>query len=72
MTTPIPQSTQSSAPTPTHLLKFGEPFQPANAKAIESAESENAFYETSNEKVKCNHSAYKFPTTTTYKIVNLI
>ncbi|VDK87149.1 unnamed protein product [Litomosoides sigmodontis] len=52
MTTPVPQSTQSSAPTPTHLLKFDKLLQPANAKAVESAENENAFYETSDEKIE--------------------
>lgn len=51
MTTPIPQPTQSPVPTSTHLLKFGEPFQSANMKLVESAEDENAFYETSNEQV---------------------
>lgn len=50
MTTPMPQST-SSAPTPTHLLRFNEWRQPIDTKAVQSTENENAFYETSNEKV---------------------
>uniref|UniRef100_A0A0R3S0P9 BPI1 domain-containing protein n=1 Tax=Elaeophora elaphi TaxID=1147741 RepID=A0A0R3S0P9_9BILA len=52
MTTPIPQSTQSSVPTPTHLLKFDELPQPVKSKLVESAENENAFYETSSEKAE--------------------
>ncbi|CAG9534285.1 unnamed protein product [Cercopithifilaria johnstoni] len=52
MTTPIPLSMQSSTSTPTHLLKFGELHQPVNSKLVESVEDENAFYETSNEKIE--------------------
>ncbi|KAL3984535.1 LBP / BPI / CETP family N-terminal domain protein [Acanthocheilonema viteae] len=60
-TTPIPQSTQPPAPTPTYLLKFGELPEPAHAKPVESAETENAFYETSNEKMEDNEDlAAKF------------
>ncbi|VDN82563.1 unnamed protein product [Brugia pahangi] len=51
MTTPIPQST-SPTPTPTHLLYFGESRQLMDMKSIQSAENENAFYETSNEKME--------------------
>uniref|UniRef100_A0A1I8EAW6 BPI2 domain-containing protein n=1 Tax=Wuchereria bancrofti TaxID=6293 RepID=A0A1I8EAW6_WUCBA len=52
MTTPIPPSTSPTS-TPTHLLYFGEsPRQQMDMTSIQSAENENAFYETSNEKME--------------------